>query len=102
MLQPEHILKLAEAVRSVPDSHPLWVAILTLLEDRKSDAVDLATELETTEEKRNHHAGRARVLLDLLAELRDLRTDEWKKWPAVEAYLKRRGAGQAAGEGVGE
>lgn len=92
MLPPEQILKLAEAVRSVPETHPLWTSLLLLLEDRKTDAVDLATELEISEEKRSYHAGRSRVLLDLLAELRDLRTDEWKKWPAVEAWLKRRGA----------
>jgi hypothetical protein len=90
MLQPDQILKLAEAVRGIPDTHPLWTSLLLLLEDRKTDAVDLATELEISEEKRSYHAGRSRVLLDLLAELRDLRTDEWKKWPAVEAYLKRR------------
>lgn len=89
-LSPEQIIKLAEAVRAVPAEGPLWTSLLMLLQDRAHDAVDLATEMETTEDKRGHHAGRARVCLDLLAELRELRTDEWKQWPAVAAYLKRR------------
>ena len=89
-LSPEQIIKLAEAVRAVPAEGPLWTSLLLLLDDRARDAVDLATELETPESQRVHHAGRARVCLDLLAELRELRTDEWKHWPAVEAYLKRR------------
>lgn len=89
-LAPEQIIKLAESVRALPADGPLWTSLLLLLDDRARDAVDLATELETSEDKRAHHAGRARVVLDLLAELRELRTDEWKQWPAVAAYLKRR------------
>ncbi len=90
-LSPElrEVMQTAETLASL--SQDQWAALTLWFGKGLEEAMDRATEIETPEEKRAGWAGRAGGLRELLLQLTELRTGNWKQWPAVREWQKSGG-----------